>query len=372
MSLFKNVQSQYVDDNGKARMLTYESGVCLMTSPLPPLNLPADRKIQEVTREEAEQFIKARGLEITMQDGDPGDARIQGLWVRSAERSNSGVYYGYIPIEVSDAIPGVDFIPPALNDPLRTDASSELDGMHHARKVADFLKQYTMYEYALDPEGFSKDSFVVDEDHVYTVSLLDKRLYKEDNDIMYSSRGKLIVPSEDVRERLMGFLRTQLLNDTPSVMSYRDRAVVKDYYRTLSDFRKVPEQLIFLTQASLMKWKTESARGRTQNEVITYIRPDSFEPYFYRNYNISKGQISIVQNVENGDLAGALEVAEKWVKDRVNSGYRVDDAGKAIERVTYTVYTEDGEGETIAGSPEGEKVSVMEYPGGEYAALLFI
>lgn len=371
MSLFENVKSQRIDDNGKTRMLTYETGICLMTSPLPPLDMPIDQKIREVTREDAEAFIKTHGLEITMQDGDPEDALIQGFWVRSAKRSNSGVYYGYIPIEVSDAVPNIDFIPPALNDPLRTDTSSELESMYHARKVADFLKQYTMYEYSLDPEGFSEESFVVMSDHHYTISLLEKKLYKEDNDIMYSDDGKLIVPSEDVRDRLVTFLRTQLLNDTPGVMSYRNRAVVKDYYRTLSDFRKVPEQLVFLTRLSLVRWKTESTRGRLQNEVITYIRPDTFEPYLYRNYSISKGRLAIVQNVEDGSLEGALSVAEKWEIDRVNSGYRTD-ISKAPERVTYTVYTEDGEGETVVGSPGGERVSVLEYPGGEYAALLFV
>lgn len=374
MELFKDIVSQYIDDNGKTRLLTYRSGVCLMTSPLPPFDVPIDKDVKTVSLDKAEKFIRKRGLEITMQDGNIDDGLIRGFWVKSIKSSNSGIYYGYIPIEVSNAVKSVDFVLPTLIDPLRTDGTSELESMHRSRKIAEFLKQYVMYQYSLDPEGFSEDSFAIIPDHEYDISLLNKRLYTEDNDIMYTDDGRLIVPSEDIRDRLISFLKIRLLNDTPGVMDYKDRSVIKDYYQTLSDFSKTPGQLIFLTKDSLARWKHKALRETSgpQNEITTNIHPHQREPYFYRNYNISSGRLVLIQNVKNGDLDKALSVGEKWAKDRINPGYYAK-ISKAPSRVTYTVYTEErGKVSTTKGSSKGKHVNVLEYFDGNYAAILLL
>ena len=146
--------------------------------------------------------------------------------------------------------------------------------------------------------------------------------------------------------------------------------MVKDYYRTLSDFRKESNQLVFLSSSNVLKWKFAKLSGNSSTTIYSHIRPDIFDPYYYRNFNIKNGKLIIVQNVEDGSLERALEVAEKWNKDKVNSGYRTE-IGKAASRVTYTVYSEDGKGQTKKQGQK-EKVSVIEYPDGDYAALLFI
>lgn len=365
-SLFEDVVSQYIDDNGKLRMLTYSSGLCLMTSPLPPLDIPINKKIFETTKEELQIFLAEKDLEITMQDGDSEDQLIQGVWVE--EKDSQVIYYGYIPIKITNAIEGVKFVTPSLNDPLRTDSTSELGRMRNSRKIADFLKQYTMYEYSLDPDNFSEDSFVVDPNHEYKISNLEKKLFKDGNKIMYRG-GKLIVPSEDIKKKLQNFLQVQLLNDTPSVIEYHSLSLVKDYYRTIDDFQKIPEQLIFLSKSSLLGWKKD-LKNEGEKEIITYTKPYSYEPYLYRNYNILKGEIAIVQNVEYGMLDLALTVATKWDTDRINLGHDPI-VSPASETTSYKVYSEEL-GEIDEVEREDQEVHILQYSKGYYAALLFI
>ncbi len=365
MTLFEDIESQYIDDNGKTRVLNYRSGVSLMTSPLPPLNVPIDKTIREIKPKTALKFIKEKGLQITMQDGDKETKRIQGLWVESI---NSEIYYGYVPVKMSDALSNIEYTPPTLNDPLRTDENSDLQKMQHNRKVADYLKQYTLFEYSRNPKEFSEENFIVIPNHKYNIETLYKKLIP-DNDVMYRD-GKLIVLSEDIADRLTAFLQVQLLNDTPGLKGYKDRTVIKDYYRTLSDFRKSEGQLVFLTRSSLLRWKSEKARNAGQTLIVSYIRPTFVEPYFFRNTNVAKGRLALIQNVETGSLEKALTVAEKWAKDRVNPGFRVE-IGPAAERVTYTVYTKDGKEETVKPLGKEERVNVIKYPNNEYAALLF-
>ena len=366
--LYEGVESQYIDDNGKVRMLKYKSGVCLMTSPLPPLNIPINKEIFEIDIATAIKFIKKKNLRVVAQDGDQRDRTIRGLWVNNTERS---IYYGYIPIYAreNNAIEGYSFVNPTVNDPLRASENSDLKRMQTSRKIADFLKQYTLFEYSLDQKGFGRDKYTVLADHNYDICSLEKRLIR-DNKIMYSN-NKLVAPSEDVITRLLSFLNVQLINDRAGVMAYKDLVVVKDYYRTLSDFRKSPQQLVFLNRSSLVRWKFEKSRTTNQNTVIYDIRPKISEPYFYKNFNIAKGKLALIQNVIDGCLGRALGVAEKWTKDRVNSGYRCEMLPENVS-VNYTMYTKDGENEIVLGDHGEVNVDIIMYPNGEHAALLFI
>ena len=265
--LFNKVKSQYIDNSGKTRMLTYENGLCLMTSPLPPLNKPIDKNINPIDIDLAIDFIKTKKLCITMQDGDASEKKIQGLWVEPRHSKNIGISYGYIPVNIGYALKKtksnsnlicsgdsknmyIDFTPVFLNDPLRTDDESVLKKYNKIRKIAEFLKQYTLFQYSLDPKSFGKDTFIINPKHEYNIESLDKRLVFNTS-VMYQ-KGKLIVPSDKVKNHLINYLRVQLINDYSDVMSYSERIIVKNYYRTLSDFRKVSNQFIFIDKRSLM------------------------------------------------------------------------------------------------------------------------
>jgi len=375
MSLFEGVVSQYIDDNGKTRMLNYGDGISLMTSPLPPLNIEVDNTINKVTLEKAKKFIKERNLKISMQDGDSEIRQIQGLWVKD-EKSNPEIYFGYIPIEVSDALPDVIFVPEILNDPLRTDKSSDLQKMRKNRKIADYLEQYTLFEYAQDPENFDEETaFVVDKDHKYDIEILGKKLIKDNNIIYYN--GRIIVPSEEIKEKLIGRLKVYLLNDSPGVLKYKDYTVLQNYYKSLSDFRAIPNQLVFLNRLSLIRWKQERIHNKNNSKVFDQPNEDMWEPYFYRNTYILNNRMCIIQNVEDGMLEKALLVGMRWMKDKINIGYTAENKGVLIDEseirsLVYTVYTEEGKGRTIkpSKSSKKERVYIFEYESGIFASLL--
>lgn len=364
--LFEGVVSQYIDNNGKTRMLVYDfggEGVCLMTSPIPPLNIPTTTDINEVSFGVAINFIKQKGLKITLQDGNQTQG-IQGLWIETKEE-NSGIYFGYIPISVSRPIKGVEFT--TKNDPIRTDKVSDLSNFRRSRRIAEFLKQYTLFGYAHDPENFGEDSFVVVEGYEYDIDALNKRLVL-DNPVMYED-GKLIVPSEETRERLLSFLRVSLVNDTPGVMMMKDTTTIENFYQTISDFRSTENQLVFMNKNGLMRWRNEHARMENNTKIAGATNASASEPYFYRNPKIRKDQIMIVQNVIDGNKENAIAVGWKWLKDRINIGYRPS-VPNNVEDVSYTVYTDTGEVDKVKKITK-ETISLLRYDDDTYAALLF-
>jgi len=363
--LFENVQSQYIDNNGKTRMLSYTfqgEELCLMTSPIPPLDLPSTKDIIETPIQTALAFIQQKGLKITQQDGNETQG-IQGLWIETKEE-NPGIYYGYIPIKVSRPLKSVEYA--TKNDPIRTDASSDMTTFRKSRKIAEFLKQYTLFSYAADPENFGEDSFIIIPDHEYDIYALNKRLIK-DTEVMYDN-GLLIVPSEAIKQKLLSFLKVSLVNDTSGVMAMANASTIENYYQTISDFRTSENQLVFLNKTGLQRWRNESARMEHSTKVSNSVNSDTMEPYFYRNPEIRREHLMIVQNVADGAMENALAVGYKWIKDRVNIGYRPL-VPNNVEDFSYVVYTENGEVERIKHKTT-ETVSLLKQDD-VYSALLF-
>lgn len=385
MSLFKNVVSQRIDSSGKTRMLTFKTGqkrfLSLMTSPLPPLDLPTDSTIYSTTIPLARRFTNMNHFQITMQDGDEDDNFIQGIWVKGDIAQNNGIYYGFIPIITKDSYPlqNVVFAPDYLNDPLRTESFSRLEQMYFVRKVSDFLKQYTLFEYARNAQNaltekrkrdtlqdFSKNRFVVIGDWNYSNILSLQKKLEYNNDTLYHD-GKLVVPSKIIKKKLINFLKVQLLNDRKGVFSYAQRHTIKDYYRTLSDFRKSENQLIFLSRESIMLWLNGKSKMTNMRTVSTELHPDITEPYFYKNHAIRKGKLNIIQNVEDGFLERALAVCDKWEKDRINRGFYTSPF-EGVEKNNFCIYTSSG----VEEGPEKSGRCVLKYEDGVYAAILFV
>jgi len=319
--LFQGVTGQFIDDSGKARMLTYD-GLTLMVSPIPPLTVPENKKINRVTLGTALAFIKEKKLKIVSQDGDA--TGIVGVRVETDEE-NPSIYYGYIPLaDGTKPIANVDFGDSI--DPLSTSRGSKLAGFKYVRKIALYLKHYVLYTYARSPDSFDAErDITVEEDYIYDVDSLHKRLFFDGNNVMYSS-GKLIAPSEDAKKRLISYLKVKLLNDGPGVLAQADMATIPDYYETIDDFRHIPNQLVFGDKSSLKRWKKEKEMVQRNPHVLPKPDPKTQEPYFYRSPRIRRNDLMIVQNVEGGDLATAKYVCIEWITGgaRVNVGFNPD------------------------------------------------
>jgi len=364
MSFLGEAESQYIDEEGKTRALYYENGLTFMTSPLPPLNIPQHYSENKVTVDEALEFIKEHNLEIQYQEGD--GENIKGIWVKSKNyEKRGGVYEGYIPVNLTNRLDKVKVKQFPSDPPLHL-STSKLQKMREMKKLAIYLEQYTIFEYSRNPETFGNDSFIVDPDHRYNLDELKKRLVSG-NHVIYRD-GKIIVPSRDVKKRLLYYLKVQKLNDSIGVERFSNRTVIQNYYRSLSDFRKVKGQLVFTDTLSMLRWRTNKMKAVKRNDVSPYILPESFEPYFYRNNNIKFGELMIVQNVKGGDLKRALTVVSQWDSKKINSGYYIKPSPDIDENKS-VVFSVDGridEHEIDDGYP------ILQYPNEKYAALLFI
>lgn len=343
MSLLQDAKSQYIDDNGKARMLKYEfekKKVSLMISPVAPLSLPNKRKIAIAPLKTALNFIKKYNLKILSQEKIAETDEIKGLWVKVPEDDLS-IYYSYIPIEPAESIKNYPFSEPTKLDPLSIKGTSKLQEYRKSRKIAEFLKIYTLYTYALNPEDFDESWFVVDPEHDYDIEKLNKKLTKN-NSVMYNSGGYLIVPTQETITRLMSYLDIQLLTDKPGIMSLANVKTIEKYYQSVSDFKPADNQLIFTSSDSVKRWKKEAEKIEGIFTVSQNLIPRSIEPYFYRTPKISNNRLHIIQNIRSGSPEDAAIVSYKWIKDKINLGYFPVDRIAFPDDIPYKAYTNNG------------------------------
>ena len=371
--LFEGAVSQQVDNSGKVRAVTMNYGgglLTLMTSPLPPTSLPLSTEIAKAKLKSALKFIKERGLEIQSQDGN--EEVIQGLWVQPlptgahelSGRVGEELYSGYIPIDPSKPLEGTAFAPVTKNEPIRTESTSDLDEYRRNRRVAEYLKAYVLYTYARDLT-FNDESITVRPKHVYEIEKLNKRFVA--NEVMYH-KGKLVATSEEIKRKLLYFLETAKLNDPEGVLKMAQASTIESGYQTIRDFRQADQQVIFMNQSSLKRWKEERSLATSSKAVSGVWRPDYTEPYFYRSPKIRGNALMIVQNV-NGDLEMAKLVSYLWVVERRNVGSEGPD--REVPGISYVIYEVHGEKKEVKGETK-EMASVVHYGEEDYGAVLFL
>jgi hypothetical protein len=373
LTLFEDAQSQIVDNSGKCRAFIFkssESNLSVFVSPLPPLDLPITSEIYRCSAKDALAFLTKNDINVAFQDSD--GEKIQGLWL-DIEKKIPSIIYAYIPIIVTKKIDGILDAPENLSDPLRTEKKSLLNEYRNSKKVASVLMEYILLLYANDPDSFGNrsekkfghDKFRIDEGHVYTDEEITKILTLDSSLL---KRGRLIVPSTVVRDRLLSFLRVCLLNDEYSVLDTKNKKQIDGWYSGVEDFRESPNSLIFLEREGLKRWK-KSVEGdsksyiRQQEHILCETLQSSSltEPYFWKGEN---NRIAIIQNVQDGELKRALSVSEKWIRDRINDGYHTPGT---TENLGYTLY----DIKSVVKKKGNGDLSILLYPDGKHAALLF-
>jgi len=360
MSLFDKAEEQYIDSSGKMRMLNfYFDGkwISLMIPPSPPIDISYSSSIYSVKLRYALDFIKEHALHIDYQDVKR-DA-VEGLWVSSHKLKDC-----YIPVKSSKILKNVEFADYSKIRPLLDKAESMLENHKRSQKVAEFLKKYALYTYSMKPEKFGKSSFVVKENHNYDIENLNNRLFFENNNVFYE-KGKLIVTSKKIRDKLMAYIQVQVLNDEKTVLNLKNITNLDEGYKIISDFTSFPNQLIFKNKIGIRKWKEELIRLKKIYDVSLAPLPAAREPYFYRLAKTNK--IVLIQNVEKGKLELAAKVSYKWLKDRVNKGYYPFESSLPND-ISYITYTDNTEIKHKKGTDD--YASIFFYDNGEYAALL--
>jgi hypothetical protein len=332
--LFENVRGQYIDSNGKLRVLMYDENLYLMVNPLPPMNfrsIPNVNPTNYPSMETVISFTKQRNLEIISQR--ILNKKIVGLLVLYK------TFLGYIPfIPENNIIPNLDKFDHPVNplNPFEYDTNSKLELLNRNKKIAMIMMQYTLFEYSHDPLNFS-DRFVIIENYKYEgIHLINKYLTRH-NKVVYQKR-KLIVNSQEMKNKLLSYLEIELLNDKPNVEKYKERLVFKDYYNKIKDYRHTPLQVLFIGLNNLREWIDK--QNYSPCEITTEFRK-SVLPYFYKNYNISKSIIFIVQSTAQGTLEKALILCETWRKSNINLGHKFDNEVN-VSNLEYNLYSTAG------------------------------
>jgi hypothetical protein len=368
MSL-NDATSQHIDLYGKCRILNFD-GVSIATSPLPPLNVPEVPKSDThlSTVENALEFMKNTNLEIVEQDIDVPTQLIKGFWVRSVTKPPELVF-GYIPIE--DDVGEFKEYPishETIIDPIYVESESYLQIARTNEKIAEYLKEYSIYEWAQKPSKFSiKRNFVVIEDHEYDLNKVNYRM--ERNDVFYENE-KIIVSDIETAKKLVSFVSISALNDSSLERRYKDKKSVNvsAFFKYVTDFESENDQLVFMGKGSLVAWLARDADNIFN--VSQQLLPNTKYSYYYRNMSIENGRLMLLQNTKDEDFASALAVSKEWEHTKTNIGYNPVNIF-VEENPSFQVYTKEGL------SHQSDKKSkfvykLFGYDDGCYAALLFL
>ena len=329
VSLFLNsADSQFIDESGKTRMLIF-GNVTMYTSPLPPFSKPLANSPINTTKEGALDFIenlKFRDqVKIIYQDGIPQEKQIQGIWLDFPLLTQC-----YIPIEPEDnnEIPDIPYTPEALLPPLIFEKESELSDFRRDKRIAMVLKQHILFLFAMTSRNMEKlktdDNFLASLIKVspdFDAASVSKLQILDINNNLLFQKGKLIVPTESLKSKLVSFLKTKLMIDQDSVLNFSTKKVLDEsVFSSISDFRNKEDQILFMDRASLKEWNDN--RDELGNNIVkNKIDEKTLEPYFYKNVNIFNGSLVIIQNVEGESIQNAVAVSKKWKHDKINIGF---------------------------------------------------
>lgn len=368
--LFEGVSSQFIDNEGKTRILNYEIGseiLTLYTSPLPPLpTIQLLTEINSASPDTLKEFLIKADMSVTSQY--VVDGVCLGVWCID-NKTPKRLTYAYIPINYEGVLESIPIETDEYKLPIDIISSSSLlKEFEKNQRIANYLIQYTLLlASSIYPSTLTPNNFVVDEEHEYNINSLNKLLIY-DNDVFYrtsllNSQPRIIVPTADAIERLIYYVAAFKLTNETQLIEYKNRKNISGVYNTLSDFRISDSQFIFTNAQSLYRW-TDSPSLFDQNLVEYKVNLTIKEPYYYRNINVDGGKLFLVQNVFEGSILRALRVSEEWRDRRVNIGYNAKFIDNA-DSTPYTVYTINGP------SPSSNNPNkVLLYYGNIYAALL--
>jgi len=360
--LFKDVKGQFIDEIGKCRALIFD-GVAMAISPLPPADLPVidldDLPFASI--EAVVDFVKDHDLEIVEQNGSSEE--IKGVWVRSIE-SPQPIVFGYLYLEEkTKGLPRIPYSGPEITDPLLIGRASEISKIRKNHRIANYLKQSTLIEWANDPDRFDLHRFYIDPDHEYKIENAGNRIRHNDQIIFYGDQ--IIVPDEETAKRLLHYVKVSDLNDSTLRDRYSGRKVIDSstLFTSTSDFRQVKKQLIFMDRAAVRRWKIEQENKLTEGSV--FVRPISQmrEPYYYRNFNIEQGRLMIIKNTDKGELLPALKAARSW-ENRNQDLDLTDDVDSSTE---YNLYNEEGK-----LKDSSKPLNLFQYNNGTFGAIFFL
>jgi len=401
--------AQCADFYGKIRLIQFTNGICIMTEPLPPMdrsdldvNIDSKCALVPVQLDKALEFLNLEGVKdvrkvliggfvVGLQckkDTDPSMSRIQRF---------VSFYIPVIPIKDTLQIESAPVSAPSF-----ITQESLLDQFNRMARLARYLIEYILWTFSKwhkDNRGdvydqtyvakFTQEKFQISANHIYPPHIL-RRLDGNLKGVL--NGGKILVPSTDVRNRLIFALQIKLIQNLKEVLSYYSRTYIQRYYQDVTDFDMQESNIILFGQEMVLSWINSKIPHYVLHDRIRFPECSNIElaveegeekketkqlcdliiekglivdPYFIKLENLDD-HIYIVQQASN--LSNALYICDTWY----NMGYNVgpNDPGRLStdlpfifiaynDAYDYTIKTINGSGSDK--SDKSDKPVVLQY-----------
>lgn len=320
--------AQYIDDYGKLRVIVVKHNdiyISLIIAPSQPLNLPVIniQNLPVITQQICDKLF---GISV---DGYYALANIANAMYVLTDKHHNILYNNF-------ASPSARLIKlrrtlSILKQLILWLFTIYLQQYNIKRDItAQIVTFYSNYFTTL--ESNTEDE--IDSADIYTISELKRVLpwYQTVQDAIFylSLHTNLIKDNKFVfyNKLFTKQMYDYLLYYTTSHSNVKIDHYLHDYYYSIVDYKQIDRVQIFFSIDELMLWldKEEINNHKTNNpriihENISLYRSALYYPYFFKDINTKK--LYIVQNVTNGDLRLALQIAHVWKEKSINQGYNV-------------------------------------------------
>ena len=156
-------------------------------------------------------------------------------------------------------------------------------------------------------KSFVDQGFVIIKDYNYgniikTLSLKSSVL----------SDGKIILPSAEAKKRIYYLLTIQCMRHKDTVLKYRNRTYIQEYYKEITDFNYMPRQVILYGEKSVENWINKKYEKYNMTDKILF---NSKTPYFFKNSLVSDN-VMLAQNADS--LKDAISINVVWYEQGYN------------------------------------------------------
>jgi hypothetical protein len=193
---------------------------------------------------------------------------------------------------------------------------------------------------------------------------LFRKKFSDNNFI--SSDGKIILNSPRIKYEDIAYqLLIEFVRNKESLLSYRDEEGIRKFYDNVSDFKKSENAIIFNGKQALLRWINRKVYSK---KYYTSIPRDI--PLFYFKYSDFSDELLLLQRTTS--LSLAIKVGETWIEKGYNiyldekKLYEGDEEGDEIDfegqNKMYLIREEDigiregNRGVSIVRKQEGEVI----------------
>lgn len=334
-----NAVSQFIDNNGKLRALTYQLDndqlITIATIPSQPENLPESTHFGRVPLETA---IEIFGQPTAVTRNIHG--LVDGAWFRIMD-----IKYGeYVFV---DPVRDYPDYPTGPDNPIFSIRQNVTQRLSVLRRTLNIIVQIVRWLYDIyrttatnsDVDTFARNYMLTNTKNVpdsstyYDLTRIPRKYplaYTVTEAINQLSpfaptlfqNGKIVMYSPSFAKRIMNMLSDYENLDSSDILP----VYIEGYYENETDFKSVPDSQIFVNINDLKAWmdtlKTVKNYSKFYNVRTKIDSKISFnmDPYIYKD---DDGKIYIIQNVVGGHLAKALNIANTWYNHRINLGSNV-------------------------------------------------